>query len=190
LFAAPSYCSAEDSAVYRWHELNGDVITVRLPAAADGEWDFSISDPKLLELITCEFVEADGEFAASFRNFSEKKGEVVLQLYNKASGTRCGVLANALKGGIEVDGTYMASAGILTVRMKVDTSVGGKWSTQFTGCPSMPVSEGTSEASGDDTSATYTAAIMLMGNPAGATLKIRYALMGKIRAEKQYKVKF
>ena len=191
LFVLSPGCMAEESGAYYWYELNGDVLTVRLPASADGEWKFSVSDPDLLELITCEFVEGESQFAASFRNFSEKKGEVALQLHNAASGTRCGVLVNALKGsGIEVDGSYMASGNMLTVRMAAGTAADGKWSTKLTGCPSMMLSEGTRETGENAGDATYTAAFMLMGNPAGSALKISYTRAGKIRAEKQYKLKF
>ncbi len=190
LLAIPGFCVAEESGAYYWYELNEDVLTVRLNASADGEWKFSVSDPDLLELLTCEFAEADGEFVASFRSFSKKGGEVAVTLRNTATGTRCGVLANVLKkgGGLEVDGSYMTTASMLTVRMNADQSAEGKWSTQFSACPSMLLSEGVSEPGEYEGQTIYTAAYMLMGNPAGASLRIRYTPDGKIKAAKYYKV--
>ena len=190
LLALPACCMAEESGAYYWYELNEDVITVRLPASADGEWKFSVSEPDLLELITCEFVEAEGEFVASFRSFGKKGGEAAVTLKNTATGTRCGVLAYVLKkgGGIEVDGSYMTTASMLTVRMAADESADGKWSTQLIACPSMLLSEGISESEENEGNPTYTAAYMLMGNPAGASLRVRYTPDGKIKAAKYYKL--
>jgi len=63
-----------------WHEITGDVLTVRLPVDEKiTEWMFGVSDEGLLELVTQETV--DGMYAASFRNFSSGSGTVVLTLH-------------------------------------------------------------------------------------------------------------
>lgn len=68
-----------------WYELSDGVLTLRLDTAKGSRWDFEISDPAFLELITMEYVIEEGEeaksvYAASFTNFSGNPGETTLSL--------------------------------------------------------------------------------------------------------------
>ena len=128
LLAAPCHYAAAEGFGPDWYELSGDVITIRLPAEADGEWAYRLSHPELLELLTCEYDEAAGIYAASFRNFSENAGQVDLRMRNTATGECCGVLANVCEGGAAIDGTYVSSENMLTFRIKTNPSTGYAWS--------------------------------------------------------------
>lgn len=80
-----SIFSVSAMAAESWYEITDGVLTLRLDTAKGSRWDFEISDPACLELITMEYVIEEGEeaksvFAASFTNFSGNPGETTLSL--------------------------------------------------------------------------------------------------------------
>lgn len=99
LAAIPAYAREEQPAEEAWYELDEEsrVLTVRLPAnpTTGYEWNFDISDPAALELLTMEYTgdEADaqmvgvgGQWVASFYSTLEGTGEVDLTLTYQRAG--------------------------------------------------------------------------------------------------------
>lgn len=195
LLAASGCCTAEESLEPGGYELNGDVITIRMPASGQDEWTFSISDPGLLELLTCEYDEAGGVFAASFRNFSENTGEVDLRLNNAVTGECCGVLAYMFEGGMEIDGTYVNSGNMLTFRMKTNPSTGYGWSHE-TSDPAalMPMIESVFDPAENDmlvgAGATYILAVQRMNGADDCVLSLRYGRSWEEAPLKSYELEF
>ena len=74
-----------------WCELTDNVLTVRLPEdlSTGYRWDFEISDPEVLEMLTQESTEGEnggaGQYAASFRPLKEGQEELVLS-YSREDG--------------------------------------------------------------------------------------------------------
>lgn len=78
-------CCAETAKVApeMWYELtDGSVLTIRLPDAADDglDWEFEISSPEHMELLTFEVVEGDkcNEYVASFAGFAGEAADVTV----------------------------------------------------------------------------------------------------------------
>ena len=74
-----------------WCELTDNVLTVQLPEdlSTGYRWDFEISDPEVLEMLTQESTEGEnggaGQYAASFRPLKEGQEELVLS-YSREDG--------------------------------------------------------------------------------------------------------
>jgi len=61
-----------------WWEMTENVLTVRVPVSEGENWEYMISDPEMLELLTQE---TDGDmYVASFTNFAPEEDEVTLAL--------------------------------------------------------------------------------------------------------------
>ncbi len=99
LAGIPAWAREEQPAEEAWYELDEEsrVLTVRLPAnpTTGYEWNFNISDPAALELLTMEYTgdEADaqmvgvgGQWVASFYSTLEGTGEVDLTLTYQRAG--------------------------------------------------------------------------------------------------------
>ena len=99
LAGIPAWAREEQPAEEAWYELDEEsrVLTVRLPAnpTTGYEWNFDISDPAALELLTMEYTgdEADeqmvgvgGQWVASFYSTLEGTGEVDLTLTYQRAG--------------------------------------------------------------------------------------------------------
>ena len=74
-----------------WCEVTDNVLTVRLPEdlSTGYRWDFEISDPEVLEMLTQESTEGEdggaGAYVASFRPLKEGQEELVLS-YSREDG--------------------------------------------------------------------------------------------------------
>lgn len=131
LLVLPFHCAVAETEAGGWYELTEDVITLRLPAEAQDDWEIIIDNPELLELLTCEFVEEDGIFAASFRNFSGEAGTVDLRMKNAATGECWGVLAKVFEDGAAIAGSYETFENVLTIRMNANPSTGYEWEVEW-----------------------------------------------------------
>lgn len=99
LAGIPAWAREEQPAEEAWYELDEEsrVLTVRLPAnpTTGYEWNFDISDPAALELLTMEYtgdeadeqmVDVGGQWVASFYSTLEGTGEVDLTLTYQRAG--------------------------------------------------------------------------------------------------------
>ena len=91
-FCASFSCAESIDNANLWYELSGDdnILTVRLPGNnKDGmDWEFEISDPAALELLTHEVIEGESEgmagapttYVASFMSTASAENSVILIL--------------------------------------------------------------------------------------------------------------
>ncbi len=89
-----------------WYELSAEnsVLTVWLPVDTDDgrKWEFSISDPEHIELLTHEVTEEERPvYAASFANFSGGTADVTVTFAYAAEGEYVPLRANVIRLNVE-----------------------------------------------------------------------------------------